>query len=253
MCAPLGVDPLQQAHHKKTSFWSFLEMGDLYYSLAVQVAEVCWATRSRNGGIISVMEVQKLLGQRTTKFKMSSSITTASSSLSSSSSSKKSKSKQNRYSLEDIEIAITKLSKLGNGFRMVTVGMTQMIVSVPTELDQDHTEVMTLAQESNGCVTVEQVMKSKQWNKDRAERALNLLLGEGMAWLDQYRGESFYWFPRYVATCSDEKRLHRPCLKISLPVLVLPKCLERRAVGGGRTSRGSLVVTINIILKFAFI
>jgi ESCRT-II complex subunit VPS22 len=193
MCAPLGVDPLQQAHHKKTSFWSFLEMGDLYYSLAVQVAEVCWATRSRNGGIISVAEVQKLLGQRTTKFNMSSSIST---STTSSSSKRNSKTKKNRYSFEDIQIAITKLSTLGNGFRMVTVGSIPMIVSVPTELDQDHTQVMTLAQDSKGCVTVEQVMTSTQWNRDRAERALHLLLGEGMAWLDEYRGESFYWFPR---------------------------------------------------------
>jgi hypothetical protein len=34
-----------------------------------------------------------------------------------------------------------------------------MIVSVPTELDQDHMEIMTLAQDGEGCVTVDDVMQ----------------------------------------------------------------------------------------------
>jgi hypothetical protein len=65
----------------------------------------------------------------------------------------------------------------------------------PTELDQDHIHVITLAQSGQGCVTVDDVMQQLRWNKDRAERAFTLLLQEGMAWQDDYHGISFYWFP----------------------------------------------------------
>ena len=70
-----------------------------------------------------------------------------------------------------------------------------MIVSVPTELDSDHMEIMTLAQDGQGCVTVDEVKQRLSWNEDRVERALTLLLHEGMAWIDDFHGISFYWFP----------------------------------------------------------
>mmetsp|Transcript_9194 Transcript_9194/g.16975 ORF Transcript_9194/g.16975 Transcript_9194/m.16975 type:complete len:145 (+) Transcript_9194:113-547(+) len=49
MCAPLGVDPLSA----EKGFWgNMLGIGEFYYELSVKVAEVCLASRSRNGGII---------------------------------------------------------------------------------------------------------------------------------------------------------------------------------------------------------
>jgi len=49
MCVPLGVDPLSTSK----SFWgAMLGLGEFYYELSVKVAEVCIASRSRNGGII---------------------------------------------------------------------------------------------------------------------------------------------------------------------------------------------------------
>jgi hypothetical protein len=33
------------------------------------------------------------------------------------------------------------------------------------------------------------------WDRDRVKRALDLLLAEGMAWIDHYNGEELYWFP----------------------------------------------------------
>ena len=165
MCGPLGVDPLTSPK----SFWAKalgVGMGDFYYELAVKVAEVCFATRSRNGGIIALTEVFDILN-RTKK----------------------------TYGMADIPIAINKLAKLGGGFRMVKVGKSDMIISVPTELDQDHMEVMELAQDGQGCVTVDDVMQKLNWGKDRSERAITLLLQEGMAWQDDYLGISFYWFP----------------------------------------------------------
>jgi ESCRT-II complex subunit VPS22 len=166
MCGPLGVDPLTSPK----SFWAKalgVGMGDFYYELAVKVAEVCFATRSRNGGIIALTEVHESLN----------------------------KNRKKAYALADIPIAIQKLAKLGGGFRIVKVGKSEMIVSVPTELDQDHMEVMELAQDGEGCVTEDDVMQKLKWSKDRAARAITLLLQEGMAWKDDYLGISFYWFP----------------------------------------------------------
>ena len=50
-----------------------------------------------------------------------------------------------------------------------------MIVSVPTELDQDHMEIMSLA-----WVTIDEGMQLLHWPTDRVERAITLLLQEGM-------------------------------------------------------------------------
>lgn len=182
MCAPLGVDPLSS----EKGFWgSMLGIGEFYYELAVKVAEVCLASRSRNGGIISVAEVRHILMKRGTKFKFAES---------------KNKS---TYSKEDIVTSIKKLSILGSGFRTIEVGKSTMIVSVPTELDSDHMEVMKIAQDEDGLlsngpsgrVTLNDVKQVTTWDRDRAQRALDLLLGKGMAWLDVHKGEESYWFP----------------------------------------------------------
>ena len=165
MCGPLGVDPLQS----QKGFWAKtlgVGIGDFYYELSVKVAEVCFATRGRNGGIIAVTEILETLNR-----------------------------KKEIYKVGDISIAVKKLSKLGGGFRIVKVGKSEMIVSVPTELDQDHMEIMSLAQDGRGCVTVDDVIQQLHWPSDRVERAITLLLQEGMAWKDEYLGISFYWFP----------------------------------------------------------
>lgn len=174
MCAPLGVDPLLS----KKGFWGkVLGMGDFYYELAVKVAEVCLASRSTNGGIMSIQEVMAVLQKRKTKFKLGDT-------------------KTKQYTQDDIKTAISKLHTLGGGFRTIKVGKSTMIVSVPTELDQDHTEIMGLAQQTGGSITLNQVQEEKAgWPEDRCQRALDLLLTQGMAWLDVYKGEKLYWFP----------------------------------------------------------
>ncbi len=182
MCAPLGVDPLSS----KKGFWDgVLGIGEFYYELAVKVAEVCLASRSRNGGIMSVAEVQSILRKRGTKFRFNEG-----------GSSQSSKSSGGcAYSRQDIVTAIGKLSKLKSGFKIVEVGTTPMVVSVPTELDEDHKEVMKIAQDIAGGISVRNVTRNTRWKEDRAKRALDLLLSEGMAWLDVNNGEEYYWFP----------------------------------------------------------
>lgn len=173
MCAPLGVDPLVS----QKGFWAKtlgVKMGDFYYELSVKVAEVCFAMRSKNGGIMAVTEVCETLNKQTASYR---------------------KKKKDRYSPGDIEIAVQKLSTLGGGFRIIKVGKSDMIVSVPIELDNDHMEIMTLAQDGQGCVTVDDVQQQLKWSEERVKRALTLLMNEGMVWKDDYHGISFYWFP----------------------------------------------------------
>jgi len=177
-----------------------VNMGEFYYELAVKVAEVCRTSRSRNGGIISVSEVRTILMKRKAKFRFALEADDD----------ECNEDYSSGYSNEDILTAIQKLSKLGSGFRTVKVGNTDMVVSVPTELDNDHMEVMriakemisndkdignsSLSEEGNG-ITVEDVATRIGWKEQRAHRALVLLLGEGMLWLDRHDGKEYYWFP----------------------------------------------------------
>ena len=175
MCGPLGVDPLAS----KKSFWGqLLGMGDFYHELAVKVAEVCLAAKARNGGIMSLTEVQTLLAKRKTKLGMAKSSSTQ------------------VVSKSDLQVAISKLSQLGGGFRTVQVGKSIMVISVPTELDKDHMQIMTAASAfAETGLTVDNVMHTTYWSRERTQRALDLLLQQGMAWLDTHKGEDMYWFP----------------------------------------------------------
>ena len=194
MCGPLNVDPLVSNSPK--NFWSKalgVGMNDFYYELAVKIVEICYATKTKNGGIITVKEVYDILNTRNKKTNKKGGSGSGGSS-------------KSKYSINDIPIAIKKLSVLGGGFRIVKIGNnSDMIVSVPTELDQDHMEIMGLATSSSGgdanstnntgCITKDDVINKLKWNAERTERALTLLLQEGMVWEDNYHGIVFYWFP----------------------------------------------------------
>ena len=127
-----------------------LGIGEFYVELSVKVAEVCLASRSRNGGIIRVSEVKEILERRGTKFQFANSTS------------------KSIYTEEDIITSIKKLSKLGSGFRTVNVGRVIMIVSVPEELDADHMQVLNYAEETpNGMVRTETWIMNDQtelWN-----------------------------------------------------------------------------------------
>lgn len=122
-------------------------------------------------------EVQKILAKRKTRLGAAST-------------------SDQKVSKADITVAIGKLAKLGGGFRTVQVGKSTMIISVPQELDNDHMEVMATAtnyQTSTRGITVDDVMQNNGWDRERAQRGLDLLLTEGIAWLDEYRGVLYYW------------------------------------------------------------
>ena len=105
----------------------------------------------------------------------------------------------------DITVAIGKLAKLGGGFRTVQVGKSVMIISVPQELDHDHMQVMATAtnyQTMDRGFTADDVVAHTGWDRERAQRGLDLLVAEGIAWLDEYKGVSYFW----IASIWQEQR-----------------------------------------------
>ncbi|KAK4383404.1 Vacuolar protein sorting-associated protein [Sesamum angolense] len=155
MCAKVGVDPL--ASNK--GFWAeLLGIGDFYYELGVQIVDICLATRPHNGGLISLEELCKLLGQRR-------------------------RGAREAVSQDDCLRAISKLKVLGNGFEVISIGKKKLVRSVPTELNKDHNEILELAQ-VQGFVTVDEVQRRLSWSSGRATDALETLLEEGLAMID---------------------------------------------------------------------
>eukprot|EP00252_Welwitschia_mirabilis_P007804 TRINITY_DN1951_c0_g1_i2.p1 TRINITY_DN1951_c0_g1~~TRINITY_DN1951_c0_g1_i2.p1 ORF type:complete len:220 (-),score=45.92 TRINITY_DN1951_c0_g1_i2:299-958(-) len=168
MCAKVGVDPL--ASNK--GFWAeLLGIGDFYYELGVQIVDICMATRPHNGGLIELEELQSLLSKRR-------------------------RSSREAVSEDDCMRAISKLKVLGNGFEVVSVGKKRFVRSVPVELNIDHNKILELAQAS-GYVTMEEVQVSLSWSPGRTGDALDALLKEGLAMIDDGHpdGRRRFWFP----------------------------------------------------------
>lgn len=177
MCASIGVDPLASGK----GFWSVLGIGDFYYELAVQVVEVCMATNDKNGGLISLSELRTRLIRARGQGKQHQEI-----------------------SQDDLLRASKKLKVLGSGFTVVPMGKGQyMVQSVPGELNMDHTAVLQQATNTNdGCVSVALLKKNLHWDHERAERACDHLVNEGLAWIDlQDPKEKLYYFPSMFAAC----------------------------------------------------
>ncbi|NXV59633.1 SNF8 protein, partial [Molothrus ater] len=152
-------------------FWAeVLGVGDFYYELGVQIIEVCLALRHRNGGLITLEELQAQVLKGRGKFAQD-------------------------VSADDLLRAIRKLKVLGSGFGIIPVGGTVLVQSVPAELSMDHTVVLQLA-EKKGFVTVSEIRDSLKWETERAKQVLDHLLKEGMAWLDaQAPAEPQFWLP----------------------------------------------------------
>ncbi|KAF3685518.1 Indole-3-acetate O-methyltransferase 1 [Capsicum annuum] len=96
---------------------------DVFYSaFSLQwLSQVFLATRPHNGGLISLDDLCKLLGQRW-------------------------KAVRETISEDDSLRAISKLKVLGSGFEVITVGKKKLVRSVPTELNKDHNKILELDQ-----------------------------------------------------------------------------------------------------------
>jgi ESCRT-II complex subunit VPS22 len=165
MCRTIGVDPLQS----RKGFWAAaLGMGDFYYELGIQCIKVCIVTRSQNGGLIDLDEMCGLL-------------------------SKLRGAKCQQIASDDVEAAVRTLKPLGSGYKILEIGNKRVIQSVPTELNADHMAVLKLLQET-GHTTEEEICSGLCWTAKRMHDAVNILLEEGMVWIDDQPGsDRWYW------------------------------------------------------------
>ncbi|KAJ7098143.1 EAP30/Vps36 family-domain-containing protein [Mycena belliarum] len=171
MCSTIGVDPL--AGPRKGGWWAeMLGLGDWQYELGVQIVDICVSTRARNGGLIEMEELLRLL----TKLRGVNG---------------------GEITEEDIVRSIKTLQPLGVGYQVVTLGDgSKMVRSVVKELDEDQAVVLAIAQQEGGRIVEAILVRRKGWTRGRARAALeNMLLQDGLCWLDEQDEECgrSYW------------------------------------------------------------
>lgn len=179
MCASIGVDPL--AGPRKGGWWSeFLGLGDWQHELGVQIVDICVNTRDRNGGIIEMTELIRLLS----KLRGVDS----------------NNSKSGKISEEDVIRSIKTLEPLGAGYRVVKVGNKSMVCSSVKELDNDQTVVLALAQKSGGRFEERLLVAETQWTVERARAAVtNMIERDGLCWVDEQEDYGIsYWVPSAI-------------------------------------------------------
>jgi ESCRT-II complex subunit VPS22 len=174
MCASIGVDPL--AGPRKGGWWAeMLGLGDWQYELGVQIVDICVSTRERNGGLIEMGELLRMLSKLRGVDEQGGSVTE-----------------------EDVVRSIKTLKPLGAGYEVVQVGERKMVRSVVKELDSDQAIVLSAAQSAGGRVDEDGLMKVILWTRERTRAALdNLLLRDGLCWIDDQDEEvgKAYWIP----------------------------------------------------------
>jgi ESCRT-II complex subunit VPS22 len=151
-----------------------LGLGDWQYELGVQIVDVCVSTRERNGGVIEMRELVRLVSKLRG---VSGGVITE----------------------DDVVSSIKTLQPLGAGYEVVEVGGgRKMVRSVVKELDEDQAIVLTIAQEEGGRIVEDLLVMRRGWTRDRATAALeNMLLRDGLCWLDEQdeRSGRAYWVP----------------------------------------------------------
>ncbi|KAF2761178.1 EAP30 family protein Dot2 [Pseudovirgaria hyperparasitica] len=180
MCNAIGVDPLASSHHKGKkeggSLWAQMlgeSVNDFYFELAVRVVEVCRETRGTNGGLVSLAEVRKsVLRGKAIGGGM-------------------------EVSDDDVVRAVESLKPLGSGFTIIKLGHSQMIRSIPKELNTDQSTVLEAIQVL-GYVTVSMLQVNLEWERARAKTVIDDLMGDSLVWADKQAEETEYWSPAYT-------------------------------------------------------
>ncbi|KAF8911949.1 EAP30/Vps36 family-domain-containing protein [Gymnopilus junonius] len=172
MCSSIGVDPL--AGPKKGGWWAeLLGLSDWQYELGVQIVDVCVSTRERNGGLIQISELVRLVSRL--RGMADGGITE-----------------------EDVIRSIKTLQPLGAGYQVVEIDGVKMVRSVVKALDEDQTVILGTAREQGGRVIEDDLILQNAWTRERARAALeNMLLRDGMCWLDAQDEQTgrAYWVP----------------------------------------------------------
>ncbi|PLW04959.1 hypothetical protein PCANC_27998 [Puccinia coronata f. sp. avenae] len=186
MCQELGVDPLAGG---KRGIWDWVGFGHWSIALAVQLVDVCLATRIRNGGLHEINDliraVSSLRDIPITKQQQQQHAP-----------SKTDTPRPNTASFsdllnttiteQDIVRAIKSLEPLGSGYSVITIGAKRFVRSVPTELDNDSLVIFDSILSGTHQYTSEQLLQSSlNWSPDRAKHALDkAVMVDAMLWRD---------------------------------------------------------------------
>lgn len=174
MCAAIGVDPL--AGPRKGGWWAELVgIGDWTYELGVQIVDVCVGTRERNGGMIEMGELVRLLNKLRGIGEAGG---------------------EGGITEEDVLRSIRTLEPLGTGYEVVEIGRRKLVRSVVKELDADQAKILEIAAASGGRVWGELIAETTGWTLERSRTALeNMLMRDGLCWVDERDTEasSVYW------------------------------------------------------------
>lgn len=213
MCNQVGVDPLGSGGRK--GLWDFLGVGDWTFTLAVQVVDVCLASRERNGGLMEMDEVIKGVTRLRRGDDRRSQAQALATARPGQVTQRKTASEEGAVTASDVERAIKALAPLGCGYSVLTVGSSKLVRSVAAEFDVDSLTILECAASmGKGYITIsmlqswtarQQTSRPRNataatqggWPAKRAENAVNqALLTDGVAWLDdQEPGELQYWIP----------------------------------------------------------
>ncbi|KAF2244112.1 EAP30-domain-containing protein [Trematosphaeria pertusa] len=190
MCSALNIDFLASSYHKDSkegkgsgdagSIWAQLlggSVNDFYFNLGVLIVEECRATRSENGGLISVSDLRARLSAG-----RSNAIGSALSNITD----------------DDIKRAVESLSPLGACFSIMKIGHRSLIRSVPKELNTDTCTVLEAIQ-LLGYVTISMLQLNLGWERPRAIAVVEDLLADSLVWVDTQAGENEYWSPAFIS------------------------------------------------------
>jgi len=138
----------------------------------VRVVEVCRETRSENGGMIAVAELQKRIAKGRTGLVGAGMDVTE----------------------DDVLRARDSLEPLGGMFQVMTLGGSKFIRSVPKELNQDQSTVLEVIQVL-GHVTVSMLRANLGWDRARALAVIDDLVADSLVWVDTQGEETEFWSP----------------------------------------------------------
>lgn len=178
-------------------------VGDWYYTLGVQIVDVCLHARERSGGLVALEEVIRavtvLRRGNTTGKVLGGGATSSTSAVSRLSSSLGPSTSTTEISANDVQRAIAALEPLGCGYSLIEVGGRKVVRCYPGGLDQDSLVVVEAAGEpgvGRGAVSIDEVYvytrKTRSgWTVERVERALEkALMDDAMVWIDEQAGQS---------------------------------------------------------------
>ena len=92
----------------------------------------------------------------------------------------------------DILHTLTLLRPLSSYPKVLVLGVTTYIQSVPQELSDDINTILTVAQVT-GFVSSKDLMLSKGWTLDRAVEGIEGLVRLGIVWVDEFANPRQYW------------------------------------------------------------